>query len=86
KNHQGSFIILNTNYIKKQFIDGAVFDSNFINGIEDSYLWYKYLNNSNIKISSYRIGSYVGSSLGIGLDRLYRNLINEIYFESLVNL
>jgi hypothetical protein len=80
KHHQGNLIILNTNYIRR-ILKGKVFDDTFINGHEDSMLSYKYLQNSNFKMSEFRISAIVGGSLGTDKSRWFREIANEIYFE-----
>lgn len=78
--HQGSFLVINTEYIKNT-LKGKVFDETFYNGHEDTFLCYKFLNNSHFKMSDFDIGNYVGKSLGTGVDRIFWELANEIYFE-----
>ncbi len=80
KHHQGNLIILNTNYIRR-ILKGKVFDDTFINGHEDSMLSYKYLQDSNFKMSEFRISAIVGGSLGTDKSRWFREIANEIYFE-----
>ncbi len=82
--HQGNFVVLNSRFIRS--INGKVFDETFINGHEDTWLSYKYLQNCNFKLSSFNIGMYVGSSLGVGINRAFREIANEIYFEQLLGI
>ena len=78
--HQGNFIVLNSNYLRKE-LNGRVFDDAFINGHEDTYLSYKYLQHSNFKISDWKIKAVAGGTLGTDKDRAFREIANQIYFE-----
>ena len=82
--HQGNFIVLNAKFIK-QTLKGKVFDDTFINGHEDSWLSYKYLQHSNFKMSDFRIKAITGGTLGTGIDRAFREIANEVYFEDKIN-
>ncbi len=82
-NHQGSFIILNAKYVRN-VLKGKIFDEIFYNGHEDTYLCYRYLNNSRYKFSNFNIGTYIGKSLGTGINRAFWELANEVYFEYLI--
>ncbi len=84
--HQGNFIVLNSKFINSIDSKGKVFDETFINGHEDTWLSYKYLQNCNFKLSNFNIGRYIGSSLGNGVTRAFREIANEIYFESLLEI
>lgn len=81
-NHQGNFFVINESYIKNT-LRGKVFDETFYNGHEDTFLSYKFLNNSSFKLSDFNIGNYIGKSLGTGTDRIFWELANEIYFENI---
>lgn len=78
--HQGNLIVLNSNYIKKE-LNSQVFDDIFINGHEDTWFSYKYLQNSNFKISDWKIKAIAGGTLGTDKDRAFREIANQIYFE-----
>ena len=78
--HQRNLIVLNSNYIRKE-LNNQVFDDTFINGHEDSWLSYKYLQHSNFKMSDFKINAIAGASLGLGKDRAFREIANQIYFE-----
>ncbi len=78
--HQSNLIVLNAKFVK-QTLKGKVFDDTFINGHEDSWLSYKYLQHSNFKMSDFKINAIAGASLGIGKDRAFREIANQIYFE-----
>ena len=80
--HQGNFIVINSNFINS--MGNKIFDSTFINGHEDTWLSYRYLQSSNFKLSSFNIGAYTGSSLGTGINRAFREIANEVYFEHLI--
>jgi hypothetical protein len=82
---QGSFIVLNTKFIKKKLNHG-IFDEIFINGHEDTWLCYKHLNNCNYGMSDFKIFGYIGSSLLTGKKRFFAEIANEIYFEYLLKL
>lgn len=79
--HQGSFLVINAKYIETT-LNGKVFDETFYNGHEDTFLCYKFLNNSIFKMSDFNIGNHIGKSLGTGIDRVFWELANEIYFEN----
>lgn len=83
KHHQGCFIVINTDFIAS--MNGKLFDDTFINGHEDTWLYYKHLQNRNFKLSNFNIGIYIGSSLGIGFNRYFQEIANEIYFEYLLD-
>lgn len=78
--HQDNFIVLNSNYVRKE-LNGRVFDDAFINGHEDTWLSYKYLQHSNFKISNWKIKAVAGGTLGTDKDRAFREIANQIYFE-----
>ena len=80
--HQSSFIVLNSNFIRQK-LKNKIFDDTFINGHEDNWFSYKYLQNSKFKMSNFRITGLIGSSLGTNIDRVFREIANEIYFEYL---
>ena len=80
--HQGNFIVINSDFINS--MGNKIFDSTFINGHEDTWLSYKYLQSSNFKLSNFNIGAYTGSSLGTGINRAFREIANEIYFEHII--
>jgi hypothetical protein len=84
KHHQGSFIVLNTDFIFSISSKGKVFDETFINGHEDIWLSYRYLQNCVFKLSNFNIGHIGGSSLSVGVIRVFRDIVNEIYFEFLL--
>ena len=81
-NHQGCFIVLNTDYIRNE-LEGRVFDETFYNGHEDTALAFK-LAKAKCKNSNFNIGNEVGGSLGIGVDRIFWELANEAYFEEML--
>ena len=83
--HLGNFIVLNAKFIR-QTLKGKVFDDIFINGHEDSWLSYKYLQHSNFKMSDFKIKAIVGATLGTGIDRAFREIANEIYFEYILGV
>ncbi len=82
--HQGNFIVLNSKLIRR--INSKIFDETFINGLEDTYLSYKYLSNSKYKLSNFNIRAITGGSLGTGLDRVFRGITNEIYLENVISV
>ena len=82
KHQQGYFPVVNANFIRS--MGGKLFDSTFINGHEDIWLYYRYLQNSNFKLGDFNIGIYKGNSLGHGVNRQLREIANEIYFEQLL--
>ena len=82
KHHQGNLLVVNSDFLKS--IGGKLLDDNFINGREDTWLHYRYLQNCNFKLSDFNIGMYIGSSLGDGKNRWFREIANEIYFEQLL--
>lgn len=84
KHHQSNFLVINSEFIKS--MNNKLFDDTFINGHEDTWLSYKYLQESKFKQSSFNIGAYTGSSLGTGVNRAFREIVNEIYFEHLLEI
>lgn len=73
----GSFTILSKNYVGSI---GEVYDETFINGGEDTDLSLK-LSIEPVRAGfiNYKIGDFVGTSLGSGWTRYMRNIVNEIY-------
>lgn len=83
--HQGNFIVLNAKFIR-QTLKGKIFDDTFINGHEDSWLSYKYLQHSNFKMSDFKIKAITGATLGTGIDRAFREIANQVYFEYILGV
>jgi len=72
------FGIFSGEYLKK--INGNLFDDNFINEGEDTDLSLKFsLNPDRIDRINYKIGDYIGSSLGTGIDRSFRSIAGVTY-------
>ena len=72
------FGIFSAEYIKKN--QGVLFDDTFINSQEDHDAILKFfIDKNNYKIIDYKIGDYIGSSLGIGIDRDLRDIAGYIY-------
>ncbi len=76
-----SFAILSSNFCKNR-ID--IFNETYVNGYED---WELSLELSRLKWTSinYRIGDYIGTSMGIGLRRDSRDLANLFYLDKRVD-
>ena len=74
-----SFMIISTNYIKRERF--LVFDEMFINQAEDTDLSIR-IGMSSIKKRkiSYEIGNYIGSTFGMNNDRRLRSLASLTYF------
>lgn len=78
----GDFQIFSYNLVKNT----EIFDQNFINSMEDVDFSYK-LSKEKIKSTTidFRIGDYIGKSLGSGIERTIRNISNLAYFNKKLN-
>ena len=73
------FFILSVNFVKSN--EGIIFDEIFINHAEDTDLSIRIkLKEAKIKFINYKIGDFVGSTLGMGKDRKLRSLASLSYF------
>ena len=74
-----AFGIFSPNFLRK-FTNGP-YDLVYINNIEEFDLSYE-LNKEERRLGyiNYRVGDYVGTSLGNGKDRWMRSLASEVYF------
>jgi hypothetical protein len=73
------FAILSANFVKRR--NGNIFDETFINNMEDSDLSLSVmLTKCRVHKIGYRIGDFIGSSLGTGIDRSSRDLASAVYF------
>jgi hypothetical protein len=77
----GAFSILSYDLIARS----DIFDGTFINSMEDVYFSYR-IETENIQTASidFKIGDYIGKSLGRGVDRTIRDISNLAYFNNLV--
>ena len=72
------FGIFSASYVKS--LSYKLFDESFINAYEDHDISLKfYLQHLNYAIINYRIGDYIGSSLGTGIPRELRNIASLSY-------
>ncbi|MEM3489502.1 MAG: hypothetical protein QXO75_07620, partial [Nitrososphaerota archaeon] len=72
------FGIISNKFAKMK--DGNVFDETFVNSREDVDLSIEFsLTKERIAFINYRIGDYIGSSLGNGKQRLIRDVANLAY-------
>ena len=71
-----SFTILSSSYCEKK---NEVFSETYINGVED---WELSIDLSKCKqdIVTYKIGDYIGMTIGSPLNRCIRDLVNQILF------
>jgi len=76
----GDFGIYNSKFIHLK--QNTLFDENFINGHEDMDLSFDFFKkNCKYSFINYKIKGIGGASLGHGVDRGLRSIINTIYFE-----
>ena len=72
------FGIFSASYVKS--LSCKLFDESFINAYEDHDISLKfYLQHLNYAVINYRIGDYIGSSLGTGIHRELRNIASLSY-------
>jgi hypothetical protein len=72
------FLIFDTNYIKNN--GSILFDETFINDAEDDALAIDiFINKVKYTRINYRIGDYIGSSVGTGIIRNLRSILNLAY-------
>ena len=72
------FGIFSASYVKS--LSYKLFDESFINAYEDHDISLKfYLQHLNYAVINYRIGDYIGSSLGTGIPRELRNIASLSY-------
>lgn len=72
------FFILGASYVKS--LSGNLYDETFINGHEDHDIAIKlFLEKLDYAFIDYKIGDYVGSTLGNGIDRQLRNIAGLSY-------
>lgn len=75
-----TFTILSGLFCKSK--EGSVFNEVYINGVEDWELSLSLSTKSeNLCVINYRIKDLVGETLGTGLQRRMRGIINQIYFD-----
>lgn len=73
------FGIFSSNFLR-QFPEGP-FDETYINHLEDSDLSLRIaLKKRNVAFIDYMIGDFVGSTLGVGIQRHLRGIASEAYF------
>jgi hypothetical protein len=77
----GSFSVISSHIVS----EGDIFDEAFINAFEDVYFSYK-ISKGNIRTSAieFKVGDYSGKSLGIGIDRLMRDIPGLAYLNMLL--
>ncbi|MEM3829781.1 MAG: hypothetical protein QXP36_11285 [Conexivisphaerales archaeon] len=73
------FMILNEKYAEQT--NGSVFNEGYINGTEDHELSIiASIQSGNVDFIDYRIGDYIGSTLGVRHIRVIRDVANYVYF------
>lgn len=74
----GSFGILNPSFIKKR---KKIFDETYLNGYDDIDLSIDIcIKRKNYSFVDFKLGDFIGKTLGTGPERKSRDLINYIYF------
>ena len=72
------FAIFSTNWVNLHA--GNIYDETFINAAEDTDLSLKFsLNPASVGRIKYKIGDYIGSTLGVGYDRGLRSIAGVCY-------
>lgn len=75
----GEFLIISSNYILNKR-KGVLFDTTYINGVEDVDLLLDILLNKSYTTVKYRLSHYIGKSLGNDEIRILKNYVNIVYF------
>lgn len=78
------FFIFSSQFVKQN--EGYMFDEIYINNREDSDLSIRIkLENAKIAYANYRIGDFIGSSLGTGNNRMLTGVASEVYFNEKID-
>ncbi len=72
------FMILSSRFVADH--DGLIFDETYINGEEDSDISIRLNKNGRHTFINYRLGDYVGGTLGTGINRRFRSVATTSYF------
>jgi len=84
----GDFAIFSSTFVKKN--RNILFDETYVNGLEDLHISLIINLNHNYGFINYKIGDYVGSALGIAPSIFYpraiREIANEVYFNSVLDV
>ncbi|MEM0135751.1 MAG: hypothetical protein QXU18_11115, partial [Thermoplasmatales archaeon] len=79
----GSFMMMSKEFVEKN--KSKIFDETFINVGEDVDLALRIRKmKENVSYVDYSIGDTMGGTLGTGIDRILRDVVNKIYLEDRV--